>query len=149
MSAGPGFTPIRTAPGPWTPEDIRRMPTQGFQKTLGIILEAIEPNYIVASIEVGTKHLNSGGAVHGGVLMALADSVGAVGAVQNLGSGQRTATLESKTNFVAAARGPRILATCRPVHIGRLTSIWHTMIEDADGRLVASITQTQLHIDPT
>ena len=124
------------------------MPTQGFQQTLGIVLQAVEPRRIVATIAIGDRHLNSAGFVHGGVLMALADSLGAMGAVQNLAPGRRTATLESKTNFIAAGRGSRVVATCTPVHVGCRTSVWHTVIEDDDGRPIASVTQTQLHVEP-
>lgn len=140
-------SPIRTAPGPWSDEDIRRMPTQGFQKALGIELDEVSPECIVAHIDVEDRHINSGGAVHGGILMSLADSLGAMGALQNLGSKQRTATLESKTNFVRPCTGARITAECRPLHLGRQTSVWHTVVRDEDGRICSHVWQTQIHMD--
>ncbi|RWE19639.1 MAG: PaaI family thioesterase [Mesorhizobium sp.] len=139
--------PIRTGPGPWSNDDIRRMPTQGFQKALGIELDEVSPDRIAAHIEIENRHINSGGAVHGGILMSLADSLGAMGALQHLGPMQRTATLESKTNFVRACEGAKIVAECRPLHIGRRTSVWHTVVRDVHGRICAHVWQTQIHID--
>ncbi|WP_292326357.1 PaaI family thioesterase [Mesorhizobium sp.] len=141
------LNPIRTAPGAWGDEDIRHMPTQGFQKVLGIELDEVSPERIAAHIDIDHRHANSGGAVHGGILMSLADSLGAMGALQNLGPTQRTATLESKTNFVRACVGARITAECQPLHVGHQTSVWHTVVRDEDGRICAHVWQTQIHFD--
>ena len=121
------------------------MPTQGFQNLLGIELLTVEPHAIKAQIRILPKHMNSGGVVHGGVLMAVADSLGAMGALQSLRGDQLTATLESKTNFIGTAREGIIRASCAPIHVGRQTSVWVTEIKSEDGRLVAVVTQTQLH----
>jgi 1,4-dihydroxy-2-naphthoyl-CoA hydrolase len=139
-------TPIRTGPGTWTIDEIRMMPRHGFQRLLGLALRNVAPDAIDAEIEIRPEHCNSVGTVHGGVLLSLADSLGAMGAVQHLGPDQRTATLESKANFVSAARGSVLLGLCRPVHVGRRTSVWMTRIVDGDGRLVSMITQTQIHL---
>lgn len=139
--------PIRTAPGPWSDKDIRRMPTQGFQKALGIAIDEVCRDFVTAHIDIEDQHINSVRAVHGGVLMSLADSLGAMGALQNLGPTQKTATLESKTNFMRPCTGSRITAECRPLHLGRQTSVWHTIVRDEDGRVCAHVWQTQIHID--
>lgn len=123
------------------------MPTQGFQNTLGIELDEVSPERVAAHVEIDDRHINSGGAVHGGVLMSLADSLGAMGALLNLGPTQRTATLESKTNFVRSCAGAKITADCRPLHLGRQTSVWHTVVRDEEGRICAHVWQTQIHID--
>jgi uncharacterized protein (TIGR00369 family) len=82
--------------------------------------------------------------------MALADTLGAIGTLVNLAPGQRTTTIESKTNFIAAAPvGARLLAEAVPLHRGRTTQIWQTRITRADGRLVAMVTQTQLVLAPS
>lgn len=143
----PGFVPIRTESGSWTIEEIRRMPSSGFQRLLGHELRLIEPELIVADLQTGPEHLNSVGSIHGGVLMAFADCLGAMGAVQHLAPGQRTATLESKTNFIRPARGNNISGRCIPIHIGRRTSVWNTIVTDSDGRLLASVTQTQMNFE--
>jgi uncharacterized protein (TIGR00369 family) len=117
-------------------------------RRLGIELVSASPRRVVARIAVGAEHLNRGERVNGGVLMAFADLLGAAGTVLNLPAGHRTTTLESKTNFFAAGQGPVITATSTPLHIGRSTSVWQTRIENADGRLVAIVTQTQIILPP-
>ncbi|WP_330179010.1 PaaI family thioesterase [Nocardia sp. NBC_01503] len=85
-----------------------------------------------------------GGAMHGGVLMALADSTGAVCAFLNLPEGkQGTTTVESKTNFLRGVRSGYATATARPLHAGRSFIVVETEIRDDAGKLVAKITQTQ------
>ena len=69
-------------------------------------------------------------------------------AMQNVDPGQSTATIESKTNFLRPARGSRLLADCRALHVGRRTSVWQTTIRDDEKRIVAIVTQTQLHFTP-
>ncbi|MEX3937125.1 PaaI family thioesterase [Paraburkholderia phymatum] len=147
MSEPLSSQPIKTGPGRWSPGEIEQMPLRGFQRALGITLDMVSPNHICAHIAVGEQHVNSGGVVHGGVLMALADSLGAMGALQNLRPSQRTATLESKTNFVRPCCGTRISAECTAVHIGRQTSVWQTVLSDERGAPCAYVTQTQLHIE--
>jgi uncharacterized protein (TIGR00369 family) len=143
-SAPSAFAPIRTDPGPWSVAEIRRAPTQGFQRLLGLELGEVRPDVVSAVVRIGPGHLNSVGFVHGGVLLALADSLGAMGALQHLAAGQRTATLESKANFIRPAGGPLLSARCTPLHVGRRTSVWTTTLESGS-QMVASVTQTQLH----
>jgi uncharacterized protein (TIGR00369 family) len=77
--------------------------------------------------------------------MAFADTVGAVGTVANLPAGARTTTIESKTNFMGAARvDTRVTAESVPLHRGRTTQVWQTTIRSEDGKLVAVVTQTQM-----
>jgi uncharacterized protein (TIGR00369 family) len=83
------------------------------------------------------------GVMHGGTIMALADSTGAACAVLNLPEGASTATIESKTNFFRAVRDGRVVATARPLHVGSSTIVVETEVRDADERLVAKVTQTQ------
>ena len=84
--------------------------------------------------------------LHGGAAMALADTLGAMGASMNLPAGAAgTTTLESKTNFIGVAReGETVVAVCTPLHIGRRTSIWQTRITSEAGKTVALVTQTQM-----
>jgi uncharacterized protein (TIGR00369 family) len=85
----------------------------------------------------------SDGVLHGGVLMTLADTAGAVCAFLNLPPGARTVTIESKTNFLGAVRGGEALAHSRPLHVGRTTIVVETDVLDENGRRVARTTQTQ------
>jgi 1,4-dihydroxy-2-naphthoyl-CoA hydrolase len=133
--------------GPWTVEDVAQAPRRGFQKTLGLELLKIGRRRLAAELNLNSHHANSAGLVHGGVLMSLGDSLGGLGALQNLAPGQATATLESKTNFLRPAQGPTLHADCRALHIGSRTSVWQTTIR-SQRKIVAIITQTQLHYTP-
>ncbi|HWA02419.1 MAG TPA: PaaI family thioesterase [Rhizomicrobium sp.] len=83
--------------------------------------------------------------LHGGAIMAFADTLGATGAFLNLPEGAGTTTMESKTNFIGSAKvGTVVVAESTPVHIGGRTSVWQTRIAREDGKLVAIVTQTQM-----
>jgi uncharacterized protein (TIGR00369 family) len=87
--------------------------------------------------------------MHGGAIMAFADALGAIGTVLNIPREAGTTTIESKTNFISAAReGTTIHAESTPIHIGRKTCIWQTRITREDGKLVAVVTQTQMVLLP-
>lgn len=120
-----------------------------FPRALGMELTAVAPERLAARLVVRASVSNGQGAMHGGALMALADTLGAIGTLVNLAPGQRTTTLESKTNFIAAAPvGTALLAEAVPLHRGRTTQVWQTRISREDGRLVALVTQTQMVIAP-
>jgi uncharacterized protein (TIGR00369 family) len=140
------FVPVHPGPGPWTIDEVRRAPEQGFQRVIGIELRGVQADLVSAVVRIGPQHLNSVGLVHGGVLLAIADSLGAMGAVQHLAPDQRTATLESKANFVRPAQGGLVAARCTKLHVGRRTSVWQTTIKNESGQLVAHMIQTQLHM---
>jgi uncharacterized protein (TIGR00369 family) len=83
--------------------------------------------------------------LHGGALMALADTLGAIATVANLAEGATTTTIESKTNFFAAIpTGDTARAECTPLHRGRTTMVWQTKVTRSDGRVAALVIQTQL-----
>src|SRR5690242_8577813 len=87
--------------------------------------------------------------LHGGAIMAFADTLGAMGTIVNLPQGAGTTTIESKTNFVAPAPvGTRVIGETTPVHRGRRTMVWQTRVTSAEGRAVALITQTQMVLEP-
>ena len=111
---------------------------------LGIRFVEAEPDRVVAEIRVRDELTTVGGAVHGGTLMALADTVGAAATVLNLPAGATTATLESKTNFIAAGRGGVVRAESTCLHRGRRTMVWQTRVTDAGGRLLSLTIQTQM-----
>ena len=111
---------------------------------LGIEVLEVTPDRVVGRLEVRENLMTVGGTVHGGTLMAFADTIGAVGTVANLQEGQRTATLESKTNFIAGCRSGSLRAEAKPIHKGRRTHVWETRITDEAGKLVSITTQTQM-----
>jgi len=113
--------------------------------TLGIRADAYEPERVVLSMDWSPSLCTAGGILHGGVVMALADSAGAACAVLNLPDGATgTTTIESKTNFVGAVRGGSVWATSTVLHRGGTTIVVETVVRDGAGKLVAKVTQTQL-----
>jgi uncharacterized protein (TIGR00369 family) len=83
------------------------------------------------------------GVLHGGMLMTLADTAGAVCAYLNLPPGAGTVTIESKTNFLGAVREGDVVARARPLHVGKRTVVVETDVVDASDRRVARTIQTQ------
>lgn len=120
----------------------------GLPPTLGVRLRALTPRRVTAELRVKPAHFNRNRRVGGGVLMAFADVMGAAGAVANRPLGFRGGTLESKTNFFAAATGLVLTAVSVPLHIGRTTSVWQTTIRNKGGRVIAIVTQTQMSLPP-
>jgi 1,4-dihydroxy-2-naphthoyl-CoA hydrolase len=111
---------------------------------LGIRFVEAGPDRVVAELEIRDHLKTVGGALHGGTLMAFADSVGATGTVMGLQEGQSTATLESKTNFFAAGRSGVVRAEAKPIHKGRRTQVWETRVTDSAGKLLSLTIQTQM-----
>ena len=116
-----------------------------FAELLGIVFVSASPDRIVAEMTVREDLCTTPAVLHGGAIMAFADTLGAMGTLVNLPQGAGTTTIESKTNFVAPAPvGTRVIGETTPVHRGRRTMIWQTRISTSEGRLVALVTQTQL-----
>lgn len=119
---------------------------QPFPRLMGVeILEASKER-VRGRLVVRPDVCTAGHILHGGAVMAFADALGATGAFLNLPEGSGgTTTIESKTNFIGAAKeGTTVEAESTPVHIGRRSSVWQTRITRADGKLVALVTQTQM-----
>ena len=119
-----------------------------FAAMLGIDVTEVTPQRVTGSMLWSQERCTSGGILHGGALMAFADTVGALCAVVNLPPGASTSTIESKTNFFRAVRGGVVTATCAPLHVGRTTIVAQTTLTDDRGKLVAQVTQTQAVIGP-
>jgi 1,4-dihydroxy-2-naphthoyl-CoA hydrolase len=116
-----------------------------FAELLGIEFVSATPERVVAEMIVREDLCTIPAVLHGGAIMAFADTLGAMGTIVNLPQGAGTTTVESKTNFVAPAPvGTRVTGEATPVHRGRRTMIWQTRISTSEGRLVALVTQTQL-----
>lgn len=116
-----------------------------FPGLMGVRLMEVSPERVVASMEVRPDLCTTGKVLHGGALMAFADTLGAVGTIANLPREARTTTIESKTNFLRAApEGTRITGECTAFHRGKTTMVWQTQIKTDTGKLCAVVTQTQL-----
>ena len=119
-----------------------------FSDLLGIEFVHADKDRVVAGLIVREELCTRPSVMHGGAIMAFADTLGAAGTILNLPGGAGTTTLESKTNFVAGAPlGTRLVGEALPVHRGRRTQVWTTRITTAEGRLVAIVTQTQMVLE--
>lgn len=118
----------------------------GMPKALGIRVTSLTRRKVQGEMPIKPIHMNVNGRVNGGALMAFADILGAVGAVANRPPGWRGGTIESKTNFFASGTGPVLNAESIALHVGRTTSVWQTTIRNADGTMVAMVTQTQIAV---
>lgn len=117
---------------------------------LGIEFAEVTPGKVTARLKVRKDLCTVGDSLHGGAVMAFADTLGAVAAILNMPAGSRTTTIESKTNFIAgAAVGTTVTGESVPVHKGRTTVVCQTTLRSEAGKLVALVTQTQLVIPPT
>jgi uncharacterized protein (TIGR00369 family) len=117
--------------------------TMPFAAGAGVELTAAEPQECRGRLAWAVERTTLGGALHGGALMTLADSVGAVCAFLNLPAGAGTSTLSSSTNLLRGAREGYVEAVARPLHVGRTTIVVVTVVRDGSGRLVSTTTQTQ------
>jgi 1,4-dihydroxy-2-naphthoyl-CoA hydrolase len=120
-----------------------------FAETLGIRADQYEAEKVVLSMDWNESLCTANGILHGGAVMALADSAGAACAVLNLPDGAAgTTTIESKTNFVGAVRAGSLSATSTVLHNGSTTIVVETVVRDDAGKLIAKVTQTQLVLRP-
>jgi uncharacterized protein (TIGR00369 family) len=122
--------------------------TAPFNKLLGVNIVLQTPERSEAEVYVREELLNRRGVMHGGAMMALADTLGGMTARISLPDGGSTATIESKTNFFASiSKGDTVRAVCMPLHRGRTTIVLETRLTRGDGKLAAIVTQTQLVFD--
>lgn len=120
-----------------------------FPGLMGVELVEVTPERIVATLKVRPDLCTSGGILHGGALMAFADTLGAVGTFVNLPEGARTTTIDSSTKFIGGAPvGSTVTGESTPYHRGKTTMVWHTEIKSAAGKLCGVVTQTQLVMMP-
>jgi 1,4-dihydroxy-2-naphthoyl-CoA hydrolase len=120
-----------------------------FADLLGVKIVSAAPERITAEMTVRPELCTNPAVLHGGALMAFADSLGAYATVLNLREGQGTTTIESKTNFLAPAPvGTTVNAECAAIHRGKRTMVWQTRITSQAGKLIGIVTQTQMVLDP-
>lgn len=116
-----------------------------FAELLGIRILSAAPERLTAEMVVRDDLCTQPPVLHGGAVMAFADSLGGYATMLNLADGASTTTIESKTNFLAPAPvGTTVSGECTALHRGRRTMVWQTRITNAQGRLLAIVTQTQM-----
>ena len=116
-----------------------------FAKLLGIQFLSATPERVTAELVVRDDLCTRPAVLHGGAIMAFADTLGGSATALNLPTGAGTTTIESKTNFLAPApAGTKVIGECVPLHRGRRTMVWQTRVTTAEGKLVAVVTQTQM-----
>jgi 1,4-dihydroxy-2-naphthoyl-CoA hydrolase len=129
-------------------ERLRQSPLP-FAALLGIHFTGATPERVTAELVVRDELCTRPAVLHGGAIMAFADTLGAAATILNLAAGAGTTTIESKTNFLAPAPvGSKILGETTPIHRGRRTMVWQTRITTEHGRAVALVTQTQMVLEP-
>ena len=117
--------------------------TMPHAQALGITLAAAAADSVTGSVDWAEERCTIGGLMHGGVLMAFADSLGAVCAFLNLPPGASTSTIESKTNLFRGVRAGTITGVSTPLHVGRRTIAVQTEVRNEEGKLVSLTIQTQ------
>ena len=126
------------------PADLDRLlAIMPFAATIGITLESAAPQQVTGRLAWSPELCTAGGVLHGGALMTLADSLGALCAYLNLPDGAATATISSSTNFLRPVRGGDVHGTSRPVHAGRSVIVVQTELRDDSAALAAQVTQAQ------
>jgi 1,4-dihydroxy-2-naphthoyl-CoA hydrolase len=125
-------------------ERLRRSPLP-FATLLGIDFTSATPERVTAELVVRPELCTQPAILHGGAIMAFADTLGAAATILNLPEGKSTTPIESKTNFLGPAPvGATVTGETTPIHRGRRTQVWQTRITTAEGKLVAVVTQTQM-----
>jgi 1,4-dihydroxy-2-naphthoyl-CoA hydrolase len=116
-----------------------------FPGLMGIRFSEVTIDRVVATLKVRPELCTTGSILHGGALMAFADTLGAVATVMNLSTGARTTTIESSTKFLRAVPvASTVTGECSALHRGRTTMVWQTLVKSESGTLCAVVTQTQL-----
>lgn len=119
-----------------------------FPGLMGVRLRELAQERVLAEMTVRPDLCTTGGILHGGAVMAFADTLGAIGTVLNLAEGKRTTTTDSSTKFIAGVKVNTVVTgESVALHRGRTTMVWQTSIRNAEGRLCAVVTQTQLVMD--
>jgi 1,4-dihydroxy-2-naphthoyl-CoA hydrolase len=127
----------------------RILGNQPFPTLMGVEVVSAEKEAVRAKLVVRPDLCTAGNIMHGGAIMAFADTLGAIGTVLNIPREAGTTTIESKTNFLSAAReGTTVHAEATPIHVGKKTCVFQTRITREDGKLVAIVTQTQMVLLP-
>jgi uncharacterized protein (TIGR00369 family) len=130
-------------------DDLQKQTTGMFHGLLGVRFLERAPERLVGEITVREDLCTVPGIMHGGAIMAFADTLGAAATMLNVPKGAGTTTIESKTNFFAPGKtGETVRGECVALHRGKRTMVWQTRVTSPDGRLLAVVTQTQIVLEP-
>jgi uncharacterized protein (TIGR00369 family) len=120
-----------------------------FAELLGLRFLSAASDRVTAELVVRDDLCTRPAVLHGGALMAFADTLGACATSLNLPDGAATTTIESKTNFLTPApAGTKVIGECLALHRGKRTMVWQTRVTSEEGGLIAMVTQTQLVLEP-
>jgi 1,4-dihydroxy-2-naphthoyl-CoA hydrolase len=133
-------------PADLSPADL--LATIPYSVALGMTLDEATPQLVHGSLPWSPQQCTTSGVMHGGAVMSLADTVGAVCALLNLPAGAGTATVQSATNFFRGVRDGTLHAIARPLHVGRSFIVVRTDLTDDQDRPVGQTTQTQAVLAP-
>ena len=122
--------------------------TMPFAVAVGVTIDAASKEEVQGRLPWSPERCTTAGLMHGGAVMTLADSLGAVCAFYNLPEGASTSTISSATNFFRGVRDGEVRGTARPLHVGRTTIVVQTELRDANDKPVALVTQTQAVLTP-
>jgi len=149
VAQDPGTVPVSIWKRPATPGAIEARYADSLPGLLGIRILEIGPDYLRAAMPVDSRHRQPFGALHGGASAALSETLGSICGALVLPPGGRCVGIEVNANHLAAVReGETVEAVCRPLHVGRATSVWQTEIRRADGRLACVSRLTVAVIEP-
>lgn len=131
-------------------DELDTAPSSGmpFADMVGVRIVDSSAEEVRGLLDWAPERCTAGGVLHGGAIMALADSLGGACAFLNLPTGMLTGTIESKTNFFRPVTRGTVEAVARPLHVGKSTIVVQTDVLDEEGRRVAQVTQTQAVIKP-
>jgi uncharacterized protein (TIGR00369 family) len=120
-----------------------------FATHLGLVVTDATPDMVRAELAYAPELCTTGGILHGGAMMSVADTCGGICAFLNLPEGATgTATIESKTNFLRGVADGTLTATTTPLHRGRTMIVLETELARGDGKLAAKVTQSQTFLYP-
>ena len=115
-----------------------------FAEHLGLVVDEAGPDRVIARLAWAPHLCTTFGIMHGGVLMSLADTVGALVTFLGLPEGATTATITSTSQMFRPVSGGIVRAVGVPLHRGRTTVTVQTSLYDSEQRLVAQTTQIQV-----
>lgn len=133
---------------PTTIDDLNRLHEGTLVGNLGIEFLEIGADFVRARMPVDARTVQPYGLLHGGASVALAETMGTAAAIMTLNPGEQAVGLEINANHLRAARAGWVIGLCRPVHLGRSTQVWETLVSDEQGKLCCTSRMTVSILQP-
>lgn len=113
---------------------------------LGIVITHADQTELRAELKIGEMHMAPNGFLHAGTVVTLADTCAGYGCIAHLPPGATGfTTLELKSNHLGTAREGTIVGSAKPVHLGKTTQVWDTVVTHLESRkTIALFRCTQL-----